>query len=83
MNQQQSTSELAAAKVDPALTVFDALPDSSFVRLPVVRGLFGNCSPATIWRRVSAGTLPRPVKLSPRVTAWRVGALREVLKLAA
>ena len=68
----------AAARVDPALTAFDVLPDSSFVRLPVVRGLFA-CSPITVWRRVRAGTLPKPVKLSPRVTAWRVGDLRKAL----
>ena len=68
----------AAARVDPALSAFDVLPDSSFVRLPVVRGLFA-CSPITVWRRVRNGTLPKPVKLSPRVTAWRVGDLRKAL----
>jgi prophage regulatory protein len=27
---------------------------------------------STLWRWVNAGTFPKPVKLSERVTAWRV-----------
>lgn len=61
-----------------ALKNFDSLPDSSFVRQPVVKGLLG-CSDATIWRMVSRGTLPPPKKLSERVTAWNVGGLRQAL----
>ena len=29
-------------------------------------------SPATLWRWVREGTFPKPVRLSSRVTAWRV-----------
>ena len=29
-------------------------------------------SPATLWRKVKEGTFPDPLKLSPRVTVWRV-----------
>lgn len=29
-------------------------------------------SPATIWRKVKAGTFPKPVKLGERITAWRM-----------
>lgn len=71
-----------ASRIDPALTAFDSLPDSSFVRQRVVQSLFA-CGRTTIWRRVKAGTLPKPRKFSDRVTAWRVGDLREVLKRAA
>lgn len=60
-----------------ALRHFDSLPDSAHVRLPVVTGLFA-CSPATVWRHVKAGILPKPRKLSPRLTAWNVGELRKV-----
>ena len=28
-------------------------------------------SSATLWRKVKAGTFPRPVKLADKVTAWR------------
>ncbi len=34
-------------------------------------------SPATLWRKVKDGTFPAPVKLSERVTAWRVEDVRE------
>ena len=60
---------------------FDALPDSAHVRLPVVVGLFA-CSAATVWRRVKDGHLPKPKKLSERVTAWQVGELRRALEKA-
>jgi predicted DNA-binding transcriptional regulator AlpA len=29
-------------------------------------------SPATLWRKVKSGEFPAPVKLSARVTAWRL-----------
>lgn len=29
-------------------------------------------SPATLWRKVKSGEFPQPVKLSARVTAWRL-----------
>ena len=69
-------------------SVFDGLPDSAFVReshlvqdpkrpeypapLPF--------SAATLWRKVAAGTFPKPVKLSMRVTAWRVAEVRGFLQ---
>lgn len=65
----------AKATIPPALENFDALPDDAFVKLPVILGLY-TCSSATAWRRVRAGLIPAPVKLSERSTAWRVGDLR-------
>lgn len=62
-----------------SLRHFDALPNTANVRLPVVRSLYG-CSGATIWRRVRAGTFPKPRKLSDGVTAWNVGELRDDLR---
>lgn len=41
-----------------------------------VRGLIP-FSPATLWRMVADGKFPKPVKLSPRCTAWRVEDIRE------
>lgn len=72
------TSATAPDPVPDALTNFPLLPDDAHVRLPVVCGLFA-CSPATAWRRAKAGIIPAPVKLSDRVTAWRVGDLRAAL----
>jgi predicted DNA-binding transcriptional regulator AlpA len=70
MNAQTTMQTIPAA-----LASFDQLPDAAHVRLPVVAALKG-ISPATCWRWVKAGRLPAPVKLSPGVTAWRVGDLR-------
>ena len=33
-------------------------------------------SAATLWRKVAAGEFPAPVKLSERVTAWPIVAVR-------
>ena len=68
----------ATSAISDALKNFDSLPDSANVRQPVVEALIG-CSAATVWRMVKRGTLPPPRKLSERVTAWNVGALRKVL----
>ena len=34
-------------------------------------------SSATLWRMVKSGDFPAPVKLSERVTAWRIKDVRE------
>lgn len=34
-------------------------------------------SKSTLWRKVNDGTFPKPVKLSERVTAWRVDEIHE------
>jgi prophage regulatory protein len=31
---------------------------------------------STLWARVRAGTFPAPIKLGPRITAWRVEDVR-------
>jgi predicted DNA-binding transcriptional regulator AlpA len=72
-----------AARITPkaisnSLKDFDQLPDSAHVRLPVVEALFA-CSAATVWRRVKAHEIPRPVKFSSCLTAWNVGQLRKKL----
>ena len=36
-------------------------------------------SSATLWRKVKSGQFPAPVKLSERVTAWRVEDVRQWL----
>lgn len=63
-----------------ALEQFDALPDSAFVRQPVVLGLFA-CSKATLWRWVKSSRVPSPQKIGVRITAWNVGQLRQSLRL--
>ena len=69
----------ATSPIPSALKNFDSLPDSAYVRQPVVEALFG-FSGSTVWRRVQAGLLPAPEKHGPRITAWNVGELRRVLR---
>lgn len=60
------------------------LPASGYVRQAElvgsrrreIRGIIP-FSPTTLWRKVAAGEFPAPVKLSARVTAWRVEDVRE------
>ena len=69
-------------------SVFDELPDSAFVResqlvLDPNRPEYPAPLPfsaATLWRKVAAGTFPKPIKLSTRVTAWRVAEVRTFLQ---
>jgi predicted DNA-binding transcriptional regulator AlpA len=62
--------------IPSALENFDALPDSAFVRLPIVCAIFGGRSAASVYRDVQAGRLPPPVSLGPRCSGWSVGGLR-------
>jgi predicted DNA-binding transcriptional regulator AlpA len=68
--------------IPDALTNFDKLPDSAYIRLPVMIGLFG-ISSASIWRGVKNQSIPTPVKLTERTTAWNVGLVRADLALKA
>lgn len=74
---QQIKSELISA-IPEALANFDQQPDSAYIRLPVVKRLYG-VSSATIWRGVKKGTIPKPVKITERTTAWNVGLVRAAL----
>lgn len=67
-----------------APSVFDALPDSAFIReaqLVQSPKRPGSTAPLpfsapTLWRKVRDGSFVKPVKLSERVTAWNVGKVR-------
>lgn len=65
-----------------ALTTFDKQPDAAHVRDKVVAGLLG-CSVPTVWRMAKDGRLPKPIKLSLRITGWNVGQIRAALRAAA
>lgn len=56
-----------------------ALPEAGYVRESQLVKSVLPFSATTLWRKVAAGTFPRPVKLSPRVTAWRVEDVRAYL----
>ena len=67
------------------------LPETGFLRLPQI---IGNPkakppTPAIIpikksswWAGVRSGRFPKPVKLGPRVTAWRVEDIRALIAAA-
>jgi predicted DNA-binding transcriptional regulator AlpA len=54
---------------------FDDLPNTSYIRQPKVLEVVP-FSGATLWRHCAAGKFPKPVKLSERVTCWKVGDVR-------
>ena len=64
--------------IPEALAQFSSLPDDAYIRLPVLKRLYG-ISAATCWRGVKNGTIPKPVKLSERCTCWNVGLIRAAL----
>lgn len=65
----------AQAGISPT---YGALPATGFVRLADLRQIIP-LSDSTIWRRVKAGTMPAPFKLSERVTAWKAEDIRRWL----
>ena len=75
---------IPAQKATIHQSVFDALPDSAFIReSQLVQSPKRPDTPVplpfsapTLWRKVKNQTFPAPVKLSERVTAWNVGAVR-------
>lgn len=68
--------------IPEALSNFQNLPDSGFIRLHTVKRLYG-VSSATIWRWTKASKIPAPVQLSEGCTAWSVKAIRADLALKA
>lgn len=62
-----------------ALRQFPDLPDSAYVKRPVVQALFGGVSDEEVRRRTLDGRIPKPTKLGSRNNIWQVGQLREAL----
>jgi predicted DNA-binding transcriptional regulator AlpA len=56
------------------------LPAIGYVRQSQLIPAIVPFSSATLWRSVKAGTFPAPVKLSDRITAWRVEDVRAWMK---
>ena len=55
---------------------FQNLPATGFIRQSQIVGSLVPVGASTLWRWVNAGTFPKPVKLSARVTAWRCEDVR-------
>lgn len=80
------TASIPEQKPTPTISSFDRLPDTAFVReaqlvqspkRPDTLAPLPFSAP-TLWRRVKAGTWPRPLKISERVSAWQVGECRAI-----
>ena len=69
---------IKANTLHSALQYFDQLPNAAHVRQPVVEAILG-CSSATVWRWVKFKHIPKPIKLSVRISAWNVGQLCQAL----
>jgi prophage regulatory protein len=54
------------------------LPETGFVRLPDVLKVFP-VSKSTWWAGIKDGRFPQPVKLGPKISAWRVNDIRELI----
>jgi prophage regulatory protein len=72
-----------------SVTTLSGLPETGFVRLKTIVGDSEANPPIlpifpvscrTWWEGVKDGRYPRPVKLAPRVTAWRVEDIRALIQ---
>jgi prophage regulatory protein len=62
--------------------MFDDLPETGLVRLVAIIAPNGPTpvSKSTWWAGVKSGRYPKPVKLGPRITAWRAEDIRALIK---
>lgn len=56
-----------------------SLPNTGFVRLKSILELIP-VSKSAWWAGVKSGRFPKPVRLGPRTTAWRVEVIRELIE---
>jgi prophage regulatory protein len=63
------------------MNTFTAFPETGFVRLASILAPRGPIpvSKSTWWAGVKSGRFPQPVKLGPRITAWRVEDIRKLI----
>lgn len=50
---------------------------STFIRQSCLLSRYVPFSAATLWRLVKTGRFPRPVKVTPQITAWRSSDVQE------
>lgn len=55
------------------------LPETGFIRLPEVLSVIP-VSSSSWWAGVADGRYPKPVKLSPRCTAWSAESIRRLIE---
>lgn len=57
----------------------ETIPETGFVRLRQVLGVIP-IGKTCWWEGVKSGRYPKPVKLSPRCTAWKAEDIRQLIK---
>lgn len=59
----------------------DPIPKSGFLRITSILAPAGPIpvSKSTWWAGVKSGRYPKPVKLGPRITAWKVEDIRTLI----
>jgi predicted DNA-binding transcriptional regulator AlpA len=62
------------------MSIVGILPETGFLRLPAVLALIP-VSKTTWWAWVKSGKAPRPVKLGPRMTAWKAEDIAEMIDI--
>ena len=69
-------------------TSMDRIPETGYLRLRHIIGdRFSNppqpaivpVSKSTWWEGVKQGRFPKPIKIGPRITAWRAEDIRELI----
>ena len=60
------------------MTTQTTLPETGFLRLSEVLKFYP-VGKSTFWQGVKDGKFPKPVKLSPRCTAWRAEDIRALI----
>ncbi|KAF3999180.1 helix-turn-helix transcriptional regulator [Glaciimonas immobilis] len=58
--------------------MFETLPNTGYVRLPAVLHVYP-VSKSTWWAGIKSGKFPVGIKLSERVTAWKVEDIRALI----
>jgi prophage regulatory protein len=63
------------------VTEYKSLPETGFVRLRAIL-MPGGPIPvgkSTWWQGIKDGRFPKPVKIGPKITAWRVEDVRALI----
>lgn len=55
------------------------LPETGFIRLVEILEYIP-VGKTTWWQRVKDGVYPKPIKLGPRSTAWKIEDIRELIE---
>ena len=63
------------------MTDLKSLPDTGFVRLRAILTPGGPIpvGKSTWWQGIKEGRFPKPVKIGPKITAWRVEDIRALI----